>query len=142
LSAVFSGSCLCGQVAFRLVGTPTAFYTCHCKRCQKISGSSNAANIFVSSADLTWLTGEALVAHFRLSPDTAFNAAFCRACGAPVPRQANSGDFIIVPAGCLDEGPSLTPRRAIFWSGSAEWFEAACAAERFDGYDRRVADVT
>jgi hypothetical protein len=137
----FAGSCLCGQVAFSLIGEPTTFYTCHCKRCQKVTGSSNAANIFVSSAALEWLKGADFVTDFALHSEGYFNAAFCRNCGSPVPRQARSGDFIIVPAGCLDDGPTLSPERAIFWSDRASWFDAACEAERFIGYDKKVSTV-
>jgi hypothetical protein len=136
----FTGSCLCGQIAFTLTGDPTTFYTCHCGRCQKITGSSNAANIFVSSASLEWVRGEDRISSFELSPESYFNAAFCGSCGSPVPRRARSGDFVIVPAGSLDDGPPLSPERAIFWNDRARWFDEACRAKRFSGYDGAVAD--
>lgn len=141
MTEAFAGSCLCGDIAFKLTGDVKTFYTCHCNRCQKVSGASNAANIFVSSASLEWIKGSEQITTFALSPDTYFNTSFCRRCGAPVPRQARSGDFVIVPAGCLDTGPTLTPERTIFWDNRATWFEAACEAERFSGYDGKSADA-
>lgn len=138
MTEIFTGGCLCGQVAFKLTGDPTLFYTCHCNRCRKITGSSNAANIFVSAAKLEWIGGKDRVTNFVLSTETNFNAAFCCNCGSPVPRQARSGDFVIVPAGCLDSGPPLSPARTIFWNDRAEWFEEACQAQRLAGYDQPI----
>ena len=111
------------------------FYTCHCHRCQKVTGSSNAANIFVPSESVNWLGGEEHVTYFELSPDTFFNAAFCSNCGSPLPRQARSGDFVIVPAGSLDGVTLIAPERAIFWDDRAQWFEESCCAPKFAGYD-------
>ena len=140
MTDVLTGSCLCGRVAFKLTGDPTSFYTCHCSRCQKVTGSSNAANIFLESATLEWITGGDGVANFTLSPESYFNTAFCKHCGSSIPRQARSGDFIIVPAGCLDDGPELSPDRTIFWNDRAPWFDGVGEAERFIAYDGNVED--
>lgn len=134
MSECFGGSCLCGRVSFEVSGPFTAFYTCHCRRCRKATGSSNAANIFAPPNSIRWISGESLVTQFALSGAAFFNSAFCCACGAPVPRRARSGDFFIVPAGCLDDDPPMAPDRAIFWSDRAPWYEKSCQAERFDGY--------
>jgi hypothetical protein len=131
---VYRGSCLCGQVAFEVTAPFTAFYTCHCSRCRKATGTSNAANLFAKSGAVRWLKGEALVTSFALSGASYFNGAFCSVCGSHVPRHARSGDFEIIPAGSLDDPPPIAPDRAIFWNDRAPWFEEACLAKRFSGY--------
>lgn len=140
MTGTLRGSCLCGKVRFELTGTPTTFYTCHCRRCQKITGSSNAANLFAPSGSVRWLSGEQDITSYHLSPETVFNATFCSTCGSPVPRRARSGDFMVIPAGCLDDPPQLSPERAIFWTDRAPWFEAACRAPRFADYKQAVDD--
>jgi hypothetical protein len=134
MSEGLKGSCVCGAVAFEVKGPFSAFYTCHCSRCQKTTGSSNAANLFAPAGSVRWLAGRSLVTDFSLATARYFNAAFCSVCGSPVPRHARSGDFEIVPAGALDDPPPISPDRTIFWSDRAPWFEAACEAARFDGY--------
>lgn len=57
-----------------------------------------------------------------------------------MPRKAESGDFMIIPAGCLDQWPELLPERTIFWGNRARWFEAACEAERFTGYNEKASN--
>ena len=128
------GSCVCGRVRFVVAGPFTAFYVCHCARCQKVSGSSHAANLFAKSGSVRWLSGQALVTNFALETASFFNGAFCSHCGSPVPRHARSGDFEIVPAGSLDDPPPISPDRAIFWDERAAWFEASCQAKRYAGY--------
>jgi len=134
------GSCLCGKVQFELTEAPTKFYSCHSRRCRKITGSSNAANLFAPSGSIRWLQGEENITSFALSPETFFNAAFCSACGSPLPRRARSGDFMIIPAGYLDDEPPLAPQGTIFWNDRASWFEPACRAPRYANYDTKIED--
>lgn len=47
---------------------------------------------------------------------------------------------MIIPAGCLDDEPSLAPQRTIFWNDRALWFEPACRAARFANYEDAVED--
>jgi hypothetical protein len=141
MSDGFKGSCLCGQVTFEVSGPFTRFYTCHCSRCRKISGASNAANIFAASGATTWRSGEQLVTSFALSDASYFNAAFCKVCGSPVPRRARSGDFEIIPAGSLDDPPPIMPDQAIFWDDRAPWFDASCQAKRYNGYGPTLPSV-
>ena len=134
MADVLRGSCVCGRVTFEVAGPFTHFYTCHCSRCRKITGSSHAANLFAASGSVRWLSGEDLVTSFALDTASYFNAAFCSVCGSHVPRHARSGDFEIVPAGSLDDPPPIAPDRAIFWDDRAPWFEASCETPRYGGY--------
>ena len=140
MTTMLRGSCLCGKVQFELSEEPTTFYTCHCRRCRKITGASSAANLFAPSGSIHWVQGEDAVTSFVLSPESFFNAAFCSACGSPVPRRARSGDFMIIPAGSLDDEPPLAPQRTIFWNDRASWFQPACRAPRFANYEEAVED--
>ncbi|CAI6333168.1 unnamed protein product [Periconia digitata] len=44
--AVYKGSCLCGAITYTLTGEPVTTVLCHCRNCQKSSGSSFQANLF------------------------------------------------------------------------------------------------
>ena len=61
-----AGSCLCGAVRFEVLGEFERFFLCHCGRCRKDTGSAHAANLFSSTATVTWLSGEAKVKTFRV----------------------------------------------------------------------------
>jgi hypothetical protein len=115
----YAGSCLCGSVTFEITGDFDSFYLCHCRHCQKDTGSAHAANLFSQSAELVWLSGETSVASFTL-PGTRHSKCFCRLCGSALPNTQLKG-MLVVPAGCLDTKVSLHPSAHIFLSSQAAW---------------------
>lgn len=113
------GSCLCGIVSFEVHGDFESFYLCHCKHCQKDTGSAHAANLFSSSAKLTWLAGSDSVTTFTL-PGTRHKKGFCKFCGSALPIIHEVG-LLAIPAGCLDTEVSMSPTAHIFTSSKAVW---------------------
>lgn len=119
------GSCFCGEVRYEFAGNMGVFQYCHCSRCQKVTGSAHAANIFVAPGDFKWLGGEDLVGRYD-PPDTKYFAtSFCKQCGSLLPWLSKSGRVIIVPAGTLDDDPGLKPEKNIFCGSRSQWYTAA-----------------
>ena len=125
------GSCLCGTVSFEVNGDFDSFYLCHCRHCQKDTGSAHAANLFSQSARLTWLAGVDSVTTYTL-PGTRHNKSFCKLCGSALP-DTQIADLLVVPAGCLDTELSLLPTAHIFTSSRAGWDQASDEVPEFDG---------
>lgn len=115
----YIGSCLCGTVSFEVKGDFDSFFLCHCKFCQKDTGSANAANLFSQSAKLVWQSGADAVTSFTL-PGTHHSKSFCKLCGSALPNTQLAG-HIVVPAGCLDSDVSTVPNAHIFLSSKAAW---------------------
>ncbi|MAC77843.1 MAG: aldehyde-activating protein [Rhodobacteraceae bacterium] len=115
-----TGSCLCGAVTYRIEGSFSAFYLCHCSRCRKVTGSAHASNLFAFDADFTWLSGEDMVRTYAL-PETRFGKAFCGTCGSALPRVAPDGSRVSIPAGSLDTEPDIRPFNHICLSSRAGW---------------------
>ena len=113
------GSCLCGTVKFTVTGQFDSFYLCHCRHCQKDTGSAHAANLFSQSATLTWLAGEEALSHFTLA-GSRHSKSFCKLCGAALPNTQTPG-LLVVPAGCLDTAVSMAPTAHIFTASKAAW---------------------
>lgn len=114
------GSCLCGSIAFEVVGDFDSFLLCHCKHCQKDTGSAHAANIFSSSATLAWLSSEESVKTYSLQ-NSRHTKSFCSNCGSAMPNLQMEGKLLVVPAGSLDDSFSMKPNAHIFNSSKAEW---------------------
>ena len=115
-----SGSCLCGAVRFEVTGNLERFYLCHCEYCRKDSGSAHAANIFSTTAALTWLSGQDRVTQFTL-PSTRHSRSFCSICGSALPGVQMNGTLLVVPAGSLDGEVTIRPDAHIFVSSRASW---------------------
>lgn len=114
------GSCLCEQIKFEIEGNFESFFLCHCKYCQKDTGSAHGANLFSTSAQLNWLTGQDKVKTFNLAP-TQHTKSFCQNCGSALPNYQMGGKLLVVPAGSLNTEVSIKPNAHIFWSSKANW---------------------
>lgn len=114
------GSCLCGCVAYEIEGDFENFYLCHCSRCRKDTGSSHASNIFSSTAELTWISGEDHVKTFRVE-GTHHSKSFCEHCGSALPVLQMEGSLLVVPAGSLDTDPHIYPGGHIYMESRALW---------------------
>ena len=128
-----TGECLCGTVRFSLRDAFSAFYLCHCKQCQQITGSAFASNIFTDPNNIEWLGGEeSITTYEHLTRE--FSKSFCSRCGSGVPFLNKAKTSLIVPAGSLNELPSIQPMANIFSSEEAGWMKLSKEAEHFDAF--------
>ncbi len=126
LTEIFKGSCLCGQISYKIIGVPERFYHCHCQRCRKATGTGHASNIMVKVEKINWLAGKKLLNRFNVPQAERFYSLFCSACGSPMPRDVPELGLVAIPAGSLDVEPSLKPNARIFWDSRSEW---SCSGE-------------
>ncbi len=126
------GSCLCGTVSFVITGEFDSFYLCHCRYCQKDTGSAHAANLFSRSAKLVWKSGADAVTSYTL-PGTRHSKCFCKLCGSALPNTQNA-DLLVVPTGCLDTEIPLLPTAHIFLSSKASWHKEVEEIPKFDRF--------
>ncbi|MCB1671823.1 MAG: GFA family protein [Gammaproteobacteria bacterium] len=131
MSAEYLGSCLCGGIKYRIKGDFENFFLCHCKYCQKDTGSAHAANLFSESATLQWLEGYDKVTVFNL-PATRHIKSFCSVCGSAIPSQQLNGSLLVVPAGSLDSEVSVKATAHLFESSRASWDHDL---DRLPGYE-------
>lgn len=120
MANIHLGSCLCGAVSFEVVGDFESFFLCHCKHCQKDTGSAHAANLFSSSAQLNWISGQEKSKTFVL-PNTRHTKSFCQECGSALPNLQMDGKLVVVPAGSLNTRVTLKPNGHLFCSSRASW---------------------
>jgi hypothetical protein len=129
---VSEGSCLCGKVRFRVDGAFERFFLCHCSRCRKDTGSAHAANLFSSTATLTWISGADGVRTYQV-PGTRHQRSFCTNCGSALPTVQAGGRLLAVPAGSLDTPVDLRPYAHILMASRAGWDDRLDDLPRFDG---------
>ncbi len=126
------GACLCGAVRFEIAGAFESFFLCHCSRCRKQTGSAHAANLFSSTATITWLAGRDFIRTYRL-PASRHARCFCAECGAALPRDRLEADWLVVPAGCLDSDVEMRPDAHIYFASRANWDDHLEAVPKLDG---------
>jgi len=114
---MLEGSCLCGDVAWRVNGPVSPVESCHCSRCRKSSGSAFLPMLAVKPRDFRFLRGEDRVQVFRLPVlrrPPGYTRPFCSRCGSPVPLLDPAAPILEIPAGTIDGDP--TPPAAIIES--------------------------
>ena len=127
-----TGSCLCGNVKFKLFGEIDGFYFCHCLRCRRSTGSAHASNIFTKPENIEWLAGEQMIQRYELPEAERFAKQFCSKCGSGVPYVNRDETKLVIPAGSLTEPIGFPPGKNIYWESRAKWYELGLEAPKHD----------
>lgn len=135
MTNTISGNCCCGDVAFTLANNFSNFFFCHCEQCRKLTGSAHAANLFTSPDNITWTKGAEKVKRYD-HPERAFSKAFCEICASGLPYLSQSGHALIVPAGSLNQEPSITLDAQIFCSEQTDWHKKGLQATQVSGFPK------
>lgn len=122
LEGATHGSCLCGEVRFRVSGKPARWMQCHCSRCRRGRSAAHGSNTFYPLAQFAWLAGEELVRTYKVPDAQRFVVSFCARCGGGAPSVREGVPFALVPAGLLDADPGARPEAHIHVSSKASWF--------------------
>ena len=119
---MLEGGCLCGGVRFRITGKLGPAGYCHCRECQRASGSAFAANAPVRTRYFAFSAGEELVTEYESSPGKY--RAFCRRCGSPVySRRDSEPELRRIRLGTLDADPERRPLVHVWVSEKAPWYQ-------------------
>jgi len=119
------GGCACGGVRFRLEAKPLIVHACHCRWCQRETGSAFALNAMIESEHLCVTAGA------TQSVDTPSNSGKgqkihrCPACKVALWSHYAGGGAALsfVRVGCLDNPDQFPPDVHIFTSTKQPWFE-------------------
>ena len=65
----YSGSCLCGDVQFKVNTNIQTMYHCHCSLCRKQSGTAANAATLVHQQYFEWTSGHASISCYQKRPD-------------------------------------------------------------------------
>lgn len=75
-----SGSCLCGQIKYKISSVPKKVTNCHCSMCQKQHGAAFATYGSVPKSDLVYVSGTDKLISYNSSG--AVERKFCGVCGS------------------------------------------------------------
>jgi hypothetical protein len=116
-----TGGCMCGVVRLEVSAPLLRALYCHCKRCQRRSGSAFSVNGLTQPGSLRINAGAENVREFR-PEGGGWVKAFCAACGSQL-YAANPDDpeTKSVRLGVLDEDPGVRPSAHQFVDYAAPW---------------------
>jgi hypothetical protein len=115
------GGCLCGAVRYHSDIDAVATAVCHCRNCQRQSGSAFSILVAVPAPSLKV---EGAVSSFRDTADSGGDVErqFCGTCGsALISRVGSMPDLAWIKAGTLDDVSTLQPQMHIWCDSAQPW---------------------
>jgi hypothetical protein len=116
-----TGGCLCGAVRYTAEADPTSATVCHCRDCQKFTGSVFAALVLVTKEKLT-IEGTLKTFSSIGGSGNPILRHFCPECGSSVAEEPGGRPGIaVLNVGTFDDPAIAKPGREIFCDDGLPW---------------------
>lgn len=128
------GGCVCGAVRYRVKAAPQVGLVCHCRWCQKRSGSAFSFNAYCREEDVEFLSGQ-LTKYEHRSDETGrwLRTEFCRVCGTPITHTTELRPGLrAIAAGTLDDPDSFSIARHIWTRSARPWVAIPEGVEAYE----------
>jgi len=111
---------MCGGVRFEVTEPPAYAGYCHCRRCQRRTGTAASISARIAPGSLRIVEGEELIKAYE--PEDGFHKLFCSVCGSALwSRHPTDPDVISVRLGAFDDDPGVRPSYRQFVAYAAPW---------------------
>ncbi|MEM7168944.1 MAG: GFA family protein [Pseudomonadota bacterium] len=136
MSQKFTGGCLCGAIRYETTAAPIESYLCHCRICQRHTGSAFWAGVRFPMEGFRYTNG--MPSYFNSSP--LIRRGFCIACGSTLevsyvdPPWDDYEQGYEMALGSLDDPGELTPSYHFGAESMWDWvhFDGAIPRQRCD----------
>ena len=109
------GGCTCRQIRYRLTGTPLIVHACHCRWCQRETGTAHALNALYEADRVVHTAGEPEIIDTPSASGRGQKIARCPTCKVAIwSNYPQSGPAVrFVRVGTLDD-PDRCPRTSTY----------------------------
>ena len=116
-----SGGCLCGAVRYEIDGEPMFMAHCHCRDCQRATGTGHVSVTGLPRAAVK-ITGETRAYACNGDSGQPLIRNFCPNCGSLIYSEPTIMQGVInVTAGTLDDPSLFHPQAAIYTRSRPDW---------------------
>jgi hypothetical protein len=116
-----TGGCLCGAVKFRVSEPLLGAAYCHCKRCQRRTGTAFSVTGLTQPGSFAVTDGEDAVRSYDPA-DGGWIKSFCSECGSQLYTvNPENPELIAVRLGAFDDDPGVRPAVHQFVDYAAPW---------------------
>jgi hypothetical protein len=131
---MLTGSCLCRAIRYEVSVPIAELRACHCKDCQKSSGTGGSVNAMIKSADFRITQGTPK--RFTVTADSGrtLYRFFCGDCGSPLfSRRELTPENMSLRIGTLDNAPPMKITANIWTHSARPWAYIDPASQQFPG---------
>ena len=125
------GGCLCGKVRYAAEAEPIFVGVCHCRNCQKHTGSAFSAVVALPKPVLS-VTGPVKSYDDRGDSGAVLQRSFRSECGSSLMDEAAAMPGVtMVLAGTLDDSSWVAPTMEIYTDSAQGWVALGGERPRF-----------
>jgi hypothetical protein len=134
-AADMEGGCACGNIRYRLASAPMFVHCCHCRDCQRQTGSAFVLNALIETHHVVVLKGEPAPVAVPTDSGQPHDIYRCPEC-----RTALWSDYgrrpslRFVRVGTLDDPAALPPDVHIYTRSKLPWIKLPEDIPAFDAY--------
>lgn len=129
------GGCSCGAVRYRLKAAPMFVHCCHCRQCQRATGSAFVVNALIEAENVELLQSEVRATPGPSETGRPHDIYRCALCHTALwSDYGRRKVMIFLRVGALDDPAALPPDVHIFTRSKAAWFDLPADARAFDIY--------
>ncbi|MBI1252126.1 MAG: aldehyde-activating protein [Alphaproteobacteria bacterium] len=122
MPAPFEGGCFCGAFRYRCSKPPFWSSNCHCRACQKLTGSSFSTAFTVKADGFEVLSGEAFKFDRVAESEDVVTVTRCATCGVWVfAERASKPEYRSILASTLDDASKFVLISDVFVTEAAPW---------------------
>ncbi|HZS83251.1 MAG TPA: GFA family protein [Stellaceae bacterium] len=111
------GGCQCGHIRYELTEAPLGVSVCHCRACQKQSGSAFGMSLHLPATAFRLASGSLKTFEVVCDSGRIKTCAFCPECGTRIFHRTERG--LSVKAGTLDDPSGIVPD-GHYWTRSKQ----------------------
>jgi hypothetical protein len=117
------GGCACGEVRYRLKSQPFAIHCCHCRWCQRETGSAFVLNGLIETGEVELLAGEPVTVDTPSESGKGQKIVRCPRCEVALWSHYGGVDTraSFIRVGTLDDPDACPPQVHIFTRSKQPW---------------------
>ena len=115
------GGCACGGIRYECSQKPLVTLNCHCRDCQRSSGTAFSTVIAVPAAGVKLIVGTPKY-HAVAIEGVQIERGFCPECGTPLfGRNRDALELLVIKIGSLDDPSQFKPQVDIWTKSAQPW---------------------
>jgi hypothetical protein len=134
MNARREGGCSCGAVRYRLASEPMFVHCCHCRNCQRQTGSAFVVNLLIEADRVEVLAGSPQPVDAPRDDGSVQRIYRCPECQVAVFSEYSRPEVWFVRGGTLDDPAGVTPDVHIFTRSKVGWLTLPDGAPAFEVY--------
>lgn len=135
MAETFEGGCSCGAVRFRLTAAPMFVHCCHCRDCQRQTGSAFAINALTETDRIEILSGAPEPVSMPTDSGRPHDIYRCPHCKVAVWSDYGRRPYLrFVRVGALDDPSAIVPDVHIYARSKLPWVALPAGVPAFAEY--------